>query len=163
MNCDGERRRRRRRRRRRLFGDRQERTDRVCISGGIRRRPRRRSFPSRQLPAVRCISGSQLTIIGSYRGVAWPRKIATRGVIRLFRTFRRGRKRGDGSAIDAHANARLCPTCANKVTSCRHRLSFGPHTHRDRFREIGRESTRISSNRGDFVLRAEVQSALTRT
>lgn len=44
-------------------------------------------------PAKRRISGSKLTIIGSYRGVAWPRKIGTRGVIRSFRTFRRARKR----------------------------------------------------------------------
>lgn len=48
----------------------------------------RRSFPSRQLLARRCISGSQLTIIGGYRGrvksvpVAWSARFGPFDAIR---------------------------------------------------------------------------------
>lgn len=83
-------------------------------------------FPSRQLPVRRCISGSQLTIIASYRGVAtwnWyqrrdPTRFGSFDATRFTRT---------------QIRFRLCSTCANKVTSCRYCCSFGPHTHRDRF------------------------------
>lgn len=83
-------------------------------------------FLSRQLPARRCISGSQLTIIASYCGVA--AKSVPVDVINSLGFFNASR------LTRTQTRLQLCSTCANKVTSCSYRRSSGPHTYCDRFR-----------------------------
>lgn len=90
-------------------------------------------FLRRQLPTRHCISRSQLTIIASYRIVAAVKSVPAA------RSTRFGSFDATRLTRTQILRLRLCSMCANKVTSCR--CSFGPHTHRDRFRVARRRAT----------------------